>query len=189
MTTVLTIAPLGGADMTSWCGGWAGRQGRVIEVPSAANLSISAIPDSAVALDNLVHTHTDELIVFAHSQGCQVVGAWLDKYARFVLPGDHERIRFVLTGNLERAFYGYAANKPKWIPAGNIRGITNNRTAFQVLDIGRKGDLWANYPGGFWPLLSLPFNKAHLDYSSVDPDNLKPLTTKTIGATTYVNVA
>ncbi len=188
MTTVLTIAPLGGRDMTQWCGGWASRQGRVIEVPSAANLSITAIPDAAIALDNLVHTHTeDDLVIFAHSQGCSVVGRWLDKFSRFVLPGDHERIKIVLTGNLERQFYGYAANKPKWVWGGNLQGLTNNRTAFQVLDIGRVGDLWANYPGGLWPMLRLPFNKAHLDYSSVNPDEL-PAPVRVVGATSYFNV-
>lgn len=190
MTTVLTIAPLGDADMGKWCGGWAARQGRVIEVPSASNLSISAIPDAAIALDNLVHTHTeDDLTIFAHSHGCQVVGRWLDKFSRFVLPGDHERIRFVLTGNLERAFYGYAANKPKWVPGGNIRGLTRNDTDFQVLDIGRIGDLWANYPGGLLPMLLLPINVQHGNYSSVDPSNINPRhIVKTVGRTTYANV-
>ena len=190
MTVVLTIAPLGGTDMSLWCGGWAGRQGRVEEVPSAADLSLTAIPDAAVALDNLVHTHADDdLVVFAHSQGCQVVSAWLDKFARFVLPGDTERIRFVLTGNLERQYYGYAARKPKWIPAGNIRGLTRNDTAFTVLDIGRKGDLWANYPGGLLAMLGLLYCPAHLNYDNVDPDNLEPLSEKTVGATRYVTVA
>ncbi len=190
MTTVLTIAPLGGFDMSNWCGGWAKRQGGpVVKVPTAANLSKDAISDAAIELDKLIRSTPGDLIVFAHSQGCQVVGAWLDKYGLDQRVRDIARVRFVLTGNLERAFFGYAFNKPRWIPGGNIRGITRNNTFHEVLDIGRTGDLWANYPGGFWALLRLPFNRAHLDYSSVNPDDLKPVfRPKVVNGTTYFTV-
>lgn len=68
MTTVLTIAPLGGADMRRWCGGWATGQGDVVEVQSAANLSVNAIPDAAAELDNAIYealATRGEVIVFA----------------------------------------------------------------------------------------------------------------------------
>lgn len=190
MTTVLTIAPLGGTDMLKWCGGWAGRQGGdVVEIPTAANLSVSAIPDAAAALNRALHrelaSSDRDVVVFCHSQGSQVAGEWLREYAN----ADPERVRFVLTGNLERQYFGYAAKKPKWVPAGNIRGLTPNRTRYNVLDVSRRGDLWGCYPGGVLALLGLPLCWPHLNYSSVDPDNIDPKhIVKTVGNTRYANV-
>lgn len=186
MSTVFTVAPLGGHDLSEWCGGWAQRQGGpVLEVPTAANLSKDAIPDAALELDKMIRKTPGLISVLAHSQGAQVVGAWLDKYGLEQPMRDVSRIRFILTGNLERQFFGYAANKPKWIPKGNIRGLTRNNTGHEVLDIGRREDLWANYPGGFWSLFRLPFCRAHGDYDHVNPDNLEPQSAKRVGGTTY----
>lgn len=188
-TTVLTVAPLGGHDMSDWCGGWARRAGHtVIPVPSSADLTLRSIPDAAEQLELLAHqvlaSSEDDVVVLAHSQGCQVAGMWLANYAN----ADPSRLSFILTGNLERAYFGYAANKVSWIPKGNIRGLTPNDTAFRVLDIGRERDAWANFPGGLWAMLRLPFSPAHLNYDSVDPDNLEPLSSKVVGHTTYVTV-
>ncbi|MCH9728373.1 MAG: PE-PPE domain-containing protein [Actinomycetia bacterium] len=183
MVTVLTVAPLGGTDMRKWCGGWAQRQGAVVEVPTAANLSVRAIPDAARALDTVIRDTPGKLIVFAHSQGAQVVSEWLREYAS----ADPDRLEFVLTGNLERKHYGYAARKPKWVWGGNIRGLTPDDTGYKVLDIGRKGDLWANYPGGVLAMLGLALCWPHLNYSKVNPDAIDPRhVVKIVGGTTYV---
>ncbi len=176
--------------MTKWCGGWATRQGRVVAVPTAADLSKEAIPDAAYELDNLIRYIHGDIIVFGHSQGAQVAGVWLDTFGVNHPIRDIARVRFVLTGNLERQYFGYAANKPKWVPKGNIQGLTRNDTGHEVTDIGRKGDLWANYPGGLWSLIRLPFCLPHLDYGAVDPDNLEPVCKpKKVGGTTYYTVA
>lgn len=189
MTTVLTIAPLGGHDMSKWCGSWAARQGDVVEVHTAANLSVNAIPDAALELDAVIHetlTGTrGDVIVFAHSQGPQVAGEWLRKYAN----ADPSRLRFVLTGNLERQYFGYAARKPKWIPAGNILGLTPNNTPYYVLDIGRVSDRFANSLTGLAALLAFLPHSGHLDYSGVNPDAIDPRhIVRTIGRTIYANV-
>ncbi len=189
MTTVLTVAPLGGADMTRWCGGWATRQGEVVAVQSAASLSVKAIPDAAVELDNAIYealTAPGEVIVFAHSQGAQVAGEWLRRYAT----ADPNRVRFVLTGNPERAYFGYAARKPAWVWGGNVRGTTPNNTAYRVLDIGRNSDRWANSPGGLAALWAFLPHTGHLDYSKVNPDEIDPRhIVKMVGLTRYVNVS
>lgn len=188
--TVIGVPALGGKSLAGWCGGWAQKPGRrYVEVDSAADLSVGAIPDAAQELDDLICTTLtmtrDQVVGFGHSQGSQIIGHWLREYGGV----DPRRLRFVLTGNPERAYFGYAANKPKWIPDGNLGGITPNTTSYEVLDIGRKGDLWANYPGGLLPMLLLPFNVAHTNYDSVDPDNLTPLASRSVGLTTYVTVS
>lgn len=188
MTTILTIAPLGGADMTKWCGGWAARQGDVVEVPSAAKLTVDTIPEAAAELDALIHetlTRTrGDVIVFAQSQGAQVAGQWLRRYANT----DPSRLRFVLTGNPERAFYGYAARKPKWVWGGNIRGLTPNRTPYLVLDIGRNSDRFANSLYGLAALLAFLPHPGHLNYSKVNPDEIDPEHIVEVGNTKYANV-
>lgn len=188
MTTVITVAALGGNDMAKWCNGWAGRGGKkIVESPTTNNLISDAIPREAEELDEVIRQtlaiEDGDVVVFAHSRGCQIVGEWLREYAN----ADPSRLSFVLTGNLERAFFGYAANKVSWIPAGNLRGLTPNDTAFSVLDIGRAGDRWAHFPGGLWAMMSLPFCRPHLDYSSVDPDTIPwNQVVKVVGHTTYV---
>ena len=127
----------------------------------------------------------DGVAVFCHSQGCQVAGEWLAKYAN----ADPERLRFVLTGNLERAFYGYAARKPSWVWSGNIRRLTPNTTRYRVLDIGRKGDRFANGLHGIAALLAFLPHSGHLDYSSVNPDKVTlDQVVKVVGETIYVTV-
>ncbi len=189
MSTVLTIAPLGGADMTRWCGGWATRQGEVIAVPSAANLTVNAIPDAALEVDKLVSSIPGPITLFAQSQGCQVVGQWLDEYGRHQTVRDIARVRAVLTGNLERQFFGYAARKPKWIPDGNIRRLTPNDTGHEVLDIGRQSDRFANSLYGLAALLAFWPHSGHLDYSGVNPDEIpEQYIVKEVGNTKYANV-
>lgn len=190
MTTVLTIAPLGGTDMRTWCGGWATRQGgEVIEVQSAANLSAKAIPEAAAELDGMIHESLavgrTDIVVFGHSQGAQVASEWLRTYTS----APHDRLRFVLTGNPERAHYGYAARKPSWIPGGNIGGLTPEDTGYRVLDIGRSSDRWANSYSGLAALLAFLPHPGHLNYSQVDPDRIDPRHLATVvGTTTYANV-
>ncbi|MGB0877554.1 MAG: PE-PPE domain-containing protein [Mycobacterium sp.] len=188
MVTVLTIAALGGADMRRWCGGWATRQGEVVAVPTAANLSVNAIPDAAAELDNSIYkalATPGEVIVFAHSQGAQVASEWLRRYA----DADRSRLRFVLTGNPERAYFGYAARKPSWVWGGNLRGLTPDSTGYRVLDIGRESDRWANSPGGLAALWAFLPHAGHLDYSKVNPDEIDPRhVAKTVGLTRYANL-
>ena len=194
---VLTVAPLGGRDLAraGWLKGFALRYGRKVRaVKTAADLNPTTIPAAARALAadvlELLKVDDLEILIIAHSQGCQVVGQWLDLFARALTPTQAARIRCVLTGNLERAFYGYGARKPRWWPAGNIARTTPNDTLIEVLDIGRRKDLWANYPGGIPSMIRLTlFNPDHLNYTMIDPDELNPLQQKTVGNTRYVNVA
>lgn len=185
MTTVLTIAPLGGADMSKWCGGWASSQGEVVEVPTAADLRPDTIPDAAEELDGLIHGTLGAVTVFAHSQGAMVAGEWLENYAT----ADPDRVKFVLTGNPERPHYGYAARKPSWVPGGNIRGLTPEGTPYRVLDIGRRKDRWANSFNGVAALLAFLPHFGHLNYSKVNPSKLDPAwLVKQVGKTEYYNV-
>lgn len=199
---VLMCSPLGGRDLSTWCGSWAKRNGRVsVKVPTTDNPEDKSDPKTVQAdavalrwmvLEALADPTVNVVWIFAHSRGCQVVGEWLAKWSGELTNAQASRVRIVLTGNLERARFGYIARRPRWIPPGNSVRTTPENTRFQVLDIGRIGDRWANYPtqlGGIigwpWTFVSL----AHLDYSKVNPDNLTNIVSElVVGNTRYVNV-
>ncbi len=191
MTRVLTVAPLGGADMSNWCGGWAKRNNRYpVSVPSLANLNKSSISEAADHLIEMVNDcvkNNEEVNLLAHSQGCQVVGEalarWLDGRTSAPSPGVLTRI--VLTGNLERPRLGYIARKPWFIGGGNSVRTTPESTPWIIQDFGRKGDLWANYPGGIPNLLKMSFCASHLNYASVNPDSPTVLSKDSRGNSTY----
>ena len=195
----LWVAPLGKReiDLTRWLAGWMTRDGRTVKrVPTARELDAESISDTADEFNAMVREELradpDVLVVgVGHSQGCQAIGEALERWEK--LPADQrpdpDRVSLLLTGNLERRHHGYIARRPKWIPAGNSKRLTPEATDYAVLDIGRRGDLWANYPGGFPSILRLTlFNPAHLDYFKVDPDKLNPLSAVAVGNTQYVNV-
>ena len=197
-TVCLWVAPLGkrDIDLTRWLAGWMARDGRTVKhVATARELDAESISDTAAAFDVMVRAELDadpDVLVagVGHSQGCQAIGEALERWEK--LPADQRpdpaRVSLLLTGNLERRHYGYITKRPKWIPAGNSKRLTPEATSYAVRDVGRKGDLWANYPGGVLSLLRLPFCLPHLDYFDVDPDALNARSAKTVGNTQYVNV-
>lgn len=193
--TVLTVAPLGGYDMANWCGGWARRDGRhPVEVPSAANLDANTIPDTADALEAMAAEVLEDpdalLAIMCHSQGCQVAGEALARWAAHpeTAPDPARVTRILLTGNLERPRLGYVARKPWWIPRGNGVRLTPEDTPYTILDIGRQGDLWANYPGGFPNMAKMMMCLPHVNYSSVNPDSPVVVSRKQVGLSTYLVV-
>lgn len=194
---VLMLSPLGGRDMRAWCGGWATRKNRrAATVPTTNDekdpklVAADAAGLHKVIAKALADNSTVEIILFAHSRGCLVVGEWIAVWSHLLSDRDAARVRAVLTGNLERARTGFIAKKPKWMGSGNSVRTTPENTRIHVLDIIREGDLWGMYPGGAlaWPLLFV--NRAHRDYSKVNPDDLKPVKggELVVGNTRYVTV-
>lgn len=195
--TVLMVTPLGNRDMRAWCGGWATRKNRrAVSVPTTNDekdpklVAADAAGVHPMIIDALAADPAGEVVLFAHSRGCLVVGEWIAVWSRLLSDRDAARVRAVLTGNLERARTGFIARKPKWMGSGNSVRTTPENTRIRVLDIIRKGDLWGMYPGGAlaWPLLFL--NQQHRDYSRVNPDDLKPIRggETVVGNTRYVTV-
>lgn len=189
MTTVLTVAALDlGIDrainyMAKVCNGYAVTGGRTqIQVPSRGLLDPSAGDDpngsisrAADSLDALIRSTGGPKIAFGYSQGAQVCGTWLRRYAhRFDAP-DHRDLSFLLIGNPERRF-----GKQPW-----TKKTTPDDTQYAVRDVARRGDNWADYHGTPANKFLAMFGKVHTNYFGVDLDGPDMQAIQHVGNTTY----
>lgn len=131
-----------------------------VKLESAAKVINDAIND---ALDEF-----DTVTVLGHSRGSEAAGFWLSGFGYHQLSPPAHRLRFFLLGNPRRRLGGNG---------GGVR--TPDDTKYQVDDIARRWDKWANkdnYPGraGANSLrLSLGSIIDHSDYKKVSLNNLQ----------------
>lgn len=156
--TVLTVEPLGG----NWVGGTmplnfggAVTNGKtVVPVRYPASMSKSSIYDGVVALDRTIKATTGTLLVFAHSQGAQVVSRWLRTLATDPSAPDPARVSFLLIGNPLRRYGGYGVGRPEF---DGRKGLpTPNDSPYAVTDCKLQYDGWADHPtkSGIWAALN-----------------------------------
>ena len=117
--------------------------------------------------------------MLGYSQGAQVVGAWLRKYAYSAGSPDNRDLQFLLIGNPERRF-----GKQPW-----TKRITLDNTKYTVRDVSRRGDKWANFQGKPTDnrILAM-FGGTHTNYWDTDPYDPAAEVINTVGRTTYVLV-
>jgi hypothetical protein len=166
MTTVLTLEPLSGnwallvgpgGTMKRNFGGaglpWLAWEGlttcewlglpvgtMVRRVPYPASLSPRSINDGVRALSTAIANTTDKMLVFAHSQGAQVVSRWLRERA----DADPGRVQFLLIGNPLRKYGGYGVGRPE---VDGRKGLpTPTDTPYRVMDVKLQYDGWADWP-------------------------------------------
>ena len=82
------------------------------------------------------------IIVMAHSRGCQIVGRWLEKHADDAGALSPDLLSFVLLGNPERGVSHGARAGQKYLDGSPLRD-TPTTTRYQVLDVARRGDYFA----------------------------------------------
>lgn len=213
MTTVLTLEPLFGAAMGGTMrhnfGGAGLIHGRttrtwlgcptntaVVNIPYPASMAPSSIPDGVTALDYALSGTEGPLLVFAHSQGAQVVSRWLQ--TRAGLPGAPatSRVQFLLIGNPLRKYGGYGVGKPEF--DGHIGQATPTNTGYAVTDLKVRYDGWADSPTrpGMWATANAAQDRGAINgnraihamayrAASLSDPNRK---THTEGTTTYVMV-
>lgn len=194
MTTVLTISALDlGIDrtinyMARVCNRFAVTEGRTqIQVPNRGTLDPAGtknIAETADNLDQLIRTTKGPKIVLGYSQGAQVAGAWLRKYAWRPNPGtltppDPTELEFILIGNPERKY-----GQQPW-----TKKQTPDWTQYRVRDVARRGDKWANWQGKPTDnrILAM-FGGTHTNYWTTNIYDPKAEVIKTVGNTTYVLV-
>lgn len=154
-------------------------------VPYPASLSALSIPTGAAALNTLIDQTSGDIIVFGYSEGAQVAGQWLTRFAGTAnslaaaavgTAADASRtVSFVLIGNPCRASGGVDH------ALGSIVGTNVPAdTPYQVIDVARQYDLWADFPTDTSNQLAMWNAVAgslfiHTDYSQVDlndPNNV-----------------
>ncbi len=166
-TTVLTLEPLagnwpilvgfggtmkrnfGGAGLPWWA--WEGRTARewlglprgtaVKRVKYPASLAPWSIDDGVRSLRKAIGaTPGPPLLVFAHSQGAQVVSRLLQEGGQ----GEPDRVEFLLIGNPLRRYGGYGVGRREVDGRGGQPTPTD--TPYRVRDVAVQYDGWADFP-------------------------------------------
>lgn len=186
---VLTVSALDlGADrlinyMSRVCRGFAVTGGRrQIQVRYPATLDPNGTGSIAVGCDNLnrlIRATPGPKIVLGYSQGAQVCGAWLRRYAARADAPSPDELSFILIGNPERK-YGQqpwtAKTTPDW-------------TQYAVRDVARRNDNWADWHGSATDnRFRAMFGKIHTNYWQTDIYDPAAEVVKVVGNTTYVIV-
>jgi hypothetical protein len=194
MTTVLTVSALDmGINktvnyMARVCKGYAVKPGhRQVQAKYPASLDPSAgdnpkgsIYVGATNLDKLIRSTSGPKIVLGYSQGAQVAGTWLRRFAHAADAPSPDELSFLLIGNPERK-YGQQPWTLKQTP---------DWTQYQVRDVSRRNDNWSDYSKakhGSNKILAL-FGSIHTNYWNTDPYDSKAEVIKTVGNTKYVIV-
>lgn len=143
MTTVLTLEPLDfqalGDTLTLQLKGVPCHGNTVVKVDYPASFQATSIDQGVAALDQQLHAIAGPKLVFAHSQGAQVVSRWLRK--NISVP----QVAFLLIGNPLRKYGGYIIGRPE---VGGQTGLpTPNDTHYPVTDVKMQYDGWADWPG------------------------------------------
>ena len=189
--TVLTIAPLnfgqGSVIQTELGGTLCAAPNTCTAVKYPASLSPSSIPTGAASLDALIGTTTAPVVVFGYSEGAQVAGMWMAQFGNGSIGPAAQDVSFVLIGNPNRA-HGGASNALAKV----LNIATPLDTKYQVIDVARQYDFWADFPAN--PLNPIALVNAvagslfiHTDYTKVDLADPNNVTWKE-GNITYVLV-
>lgn len=187
MTAVLTVGPLDmGIDrmvnyMRRVCLRYAVTNGRhQIRIKYPAVLDPSgdrphgSIQTGATRLNTAIRTTPGPKIVLAYSQGAQVAGAWLRRYAYQPDAPHPNTLSFILIGNPERRY-----GKQPWTAK-----VTPDDTQYTVRDVARSGDNWADYKGVPASRFLAMFGRIHTDYWGVNLE-VPGTIIHTVGNTTY----
>lgn len=194
MTSILTVSALDmGIDrnfnyMKKVCKGYAVRPGHTqIQVkypaaldPSAGDSLKGSIYVGASNLDKLIRSTSGPKVVFGYSQGAQVAGTWLRRFAYRNDAPDPEELSFLLIGNPERKY-----GQQPW-----TKKQTPDDTQYAVRDVSRRHDNWSDYSKakhGSNKILAL-FGSIHTNYWTTDPYDPKSEVIRKVGNTTYVVV-
>lgn len=173
MTTVLTLEPLDmnllGNTLKLQLQGKPCKGNVVKKLDYPANFSADSIDQGVEALDKAVHTIAGPKLVFAHSQGAQVVSRWLRRVTSV------PELSFLLIGNPLRKYGGYIIGRPE---VGGQTGLpTPNDSPYPVTDITMQYDGWSDWPGDKANAIAklnaaVGKNKRHCyGYLTADPDD------------------
>lgn len=189
--TVLTLEPLQfgqGPVISKQLGGSMCSGANVCQaVKYPASLSPSSIPTGAANLNAAINASTGPVIVFAYSEGAQVAGKWMTQYGSGPNSPDPSKVSFVLIGNPNRAYGGI-----DYKLAQALHISTPADTKYQVTDVARQYDFWADTPSSLKNPMVLMNAIAgsmfiHTDYTKVSLTNPNNVSWKE-GNITYMDV-
>lgn len=144
-----------GPTTQTWLGQPVGTTVSRVSYPAAATRS--SISSGVTALDTMIQSTAGDLLVFGHSQFCQVVTRWLRERGEAADAAD--RVRFLLIGNPLRKYGGYGVGRPEF--DGRTGLVTPNDTDYTVTDVKLRYDGWADNPTlpGIWASLNAKLDR------------------------------
>lgn len=146
--TVLTLEPLGGylqgGTMTKNFWGSITYGKTVVDVKYPADMSRYSIDDGVYALARIIKETPGKLLVFAHSQGAQVVSRWLRTRATDADAPTGDRVGFLLIGNPLRKYGGFGVGQPEFDGHKGLPTLNNSR--YNIVDCKLQYDGWADIP-------------------------------------------
>lgn len=133
--------------------------------------------------DAKVRATSGPMRVFGYSEGCQIADMWLSNQGAST-PIDPSDLDFLLIGNANRKYGGFAFNQPAFASVGYTLGKPAN-TAYSVTDFARQYDGIADFPGATAVVNALDNVQAvAAGTSTAYLDTLKSLS-KVLGSTPY----
>ena len=161
-----------------------------VRVPSNSDLTWQGLLKARDALDTSLQQVPGKKIVFGWSRGAQVASEWLRSYAGKPGKASAADVSFILIGNPQRRLGGSSGATLD----GHKLEPTPDTTQYQVTDLSRRWDGWANtdnWPGSPNDAGAKIFLKTvgkwtvHSSYSDVSAtsDNM---VRGTVGNTTYL---
>mgnify|MGYP003352061709 CR=1 FL=1 len=147
--------------------------------PSAGDNPKGSIYIGATKLDQLIRTTPGPKIVFGYSQGAQVAGTWLRRFAHLPDAPPSNELSFVLIGNPERRY-----GKQPW-----TLKQTPDSTQYKIRDVSRKNDNWSDWHGSPSDnrILAM-FGTVHTNYWKSEIYGESAQVIKVVGNTSYVIV-
>lgn len=141
------------------------------QVRYPASLASDSITRGVAALDAALRDTAGPVIVLAHSQGAQVASHWMRQHANDTSAPSGDRLVFLLTGNPLRAEGGYGIGRRE--VGGTIGEPTPVTSRWQVIDVARRYDGWADWPADTTNRRAIEAARAgmmrlHTQYDEVD---------------------
>lgn len=188
--TVLSVrGTVGFEHMKGWCRGIFDKPPYIrVSIDYPANLEPNSITEGVRLLDEQIRSTVGNIILFGHSQGAQVISAWMDKYRDDPTAPGPDRLMAVLTGNPQRYPTGRLVGG--FVVGGGIGKATSITTPWRIVDVARQGDSWAvrDNTRSFWQQLAdMVFDLEHANYYFVDL-TAEPLSVQQYGNTTSIVV-
>lgn len=124
----------------------------VYRLPYVNFSGIDNINAGVELLDDKLNSTTGDILVFAYSEGAQVATKWLREYGTESPITPTSRLKFLLIGNAERRYGGFAYKHSTFDAVADTEGLPEpledgtSTVHYQVTDFARQYDGVADFP-------------------------------------------
>lgn len=124
----------------------------VYRLPYVNFPGIANIDHGVELLDAKLNSTAGEILVFAYSEGAQVATKWLREHGHPAPVTPTSRLKFLLIGNAERRYGGFAYKHSTFDPVADTEGLPEplpdgtSTVHYEVTDFARQYDGVADFP-------------------------------------------